>query len=346
MDSIEGAGKQEDADRSRVNADFSSTEISFANVDITDDFMFSYIMRNPDICAELLEYMFPGHKIQKVRYMYDTDGEKSQEEGGGLVKEVSASVEIQKTLAEAFGMRGVRLDVYLDDGKVVYNVEMQNLVQAFLPKRTRYYHSEIDGGLLRRGAKYRELKPCYVIFICKFDPFGKGLYKYTFSSRCHEVENLELGDDAYTLFFSTVGTKEYVKADGTVDKVSDKLKELLRYMNDTKSYPVESSDNGLIRRIDIAVGEAKMDSEWRRAYMTYQARIWDAEEVGEERGLKKGMERGLKKGEERGLKKGKETQARETAIKLYQRGNTPADIADIVGYAVEVVEKWLGLVTA
>lgn len=36
-------------------------------------------------------------------------------------------------------------------------------------------------------------------------------------------------------------------------------------MNDAKNYPVEDSDNELIRRIDAAVGEAKMNGEWRRS---------------------------------------------------------------------------------
>ncbi len=161
-------------------------------------------------------------------------------------------------LAETFGKKGVRLDVYMDDGHTVYNVEMQARRKPHLPYRIRYYHSEIDSSLIWRGAKYSELKPCYMIFICKFDPFGKGLYKYTFTNRCHEVDGLELGDDAYTLFFSTVGTKECL--DGTeCGGESNELKELLHYMNDTKSYPVEDSDNELIRRIDAAVGEAKMD---------------------------------------------------------------------------------------
>lgn len=290
----------------------------YIDVDITDDFMFSYIMRNPDICIKLLQYMFPLHKIQKVRYIYDTDEEKSL--GEALMKEAKIQPEIQKTLAEAFGRRGVRLDVYLDDGKVVYNVEMQNLLQEFLPKRTRYYHSEIDASLLQRGAKYKDLKPCYVIFICKFDPFGEGLYKYTFSSKCHEVENLELGDDAYTLFFSTVGTKESMNK-SKKGEVSDKLKELLRYMNDTRHYPVRDSDNELIQKIDAAVDEAKMDDEWRRAYMTYQARIWDAEDVG------------------------KEKQAKETAVKLYDMGLSVDKIVQAVSYPVEVIEKWLGLLS-
>jgi len=250
--------------------------------------------------------------------------DKSSEETSVLLKEAKTQPEIQKTLAEVFGRHGVRLDVYLDDGKAVYNVEMQNLLQAFLPKRARYYHSEIDAGLLRRGAKYRELKPCYVIFICKFDPFGEGLYKYMFSSSCHEVEGLNLGDDAYTLFFSTVGTKESVDGTGK-GEVSDKLKELLRYMNDTKSYSVESSDNELIKRIDAAVGVAKNDSEWRRAYMTYQARIWDAEDVGEARGEEKAK--------------------MEMARSLYADGVSIEKIVKYVKYPMEVIEKWLGLAT-
>lgn len=49
--------------------------------------------------------------------------------------------------------------------------------------------------------------------------------------------------------------------------------------------------------------------------------------------------------EKQGRAEGEEKKAKEAAKKLYQRGNSPADIADIVGYAVEVVEKWLGLVT-
>ncbi len=61
---------------------------SYADVDITDDFMFSYIMRNPDICIALLECLFPDHKIRKVVYIYGEDGEES------FPEEVSASSEI------------------------------------------------------------------------------------------------------------------------------------------------------------------------------------------------------------------------------------------------------------
>lgn len=288
--------------------DTEAAEKKYQDVDITDDFMFSYIMRQPEICIELLEYLFPGHKIKTVKYIRTDDEEEAAE---------NVRADSQKTLAEIFGKRGVRLDVYLDDGKTVYNVEMQTVQQSFLPKRSRYYQAQIDINLLERGANYDQLKPSYVIFICKFDPFDRKKYRYMFQNMCEDVDGLALNDEAYKVFFSTVGTE---------GEISDNLRELLRYMNDTKDYPVSETKYDLIRKIDDAVGIAKKDDEWRRAYMTYQIHQRDAELRGEA--------------------KGKEEQARESANRLYKRGDDPADIADIVGYTVDTVKKWLGLMPA
>lgn len=46
-----------------------------------------------------------------------------------------------------------------------------------------------------------------------------------------------------------------------------------------------------------------------------------------------------------GISIGEEMMAKKTAEKLFKRGDDPAEIADIVGYAVETVKKWLGLVS-
>ena len=81
--------------------------------------------------------------------------------------------------------KGIRLDVYAKDEKnTCYNVEMQGVKKASLPKRTRYYHSQMDMDLLLSGQDYDELSDVYVIFVCDFDPFGMGLYKYTFDHLC------------------------------------------------------------------------------------------------------------------------------------------------------------------
>ena len=39
-----------------------------ADVDIRDDFMFSYVMCNRQICTELLQYLLPDRKISRIEY--------------------------------------------------------------------------------------------------------------------------------------------------------------------------------------------------------------------------------------------------------------------------------------
>lgn len=262
------------------------TETNYAHIDIIDDFMFAYVMQSPDLCIELLEYLFPGHKIQRVDYLAaNEEPDITVVVENGVAKTYPVA---QKTLVVAFGKKGIRMDIYLDDGNIVYHVEMQTTRTGYLPKRSCYYAGLVDINQLNRGQEYDQLKPTYIIFICKFDPFGKGLYQYTFSNKCDEVDGLELGDESYKIFLNTAGTKERPdekgssgKTEGNSSRISDGMKELLRYMNNTKDYPVESAQYDLIKKIDAAVAHAKQDEEWRRAYMTYQANQREAELRGE-----------------------------------------------------------------
>ena len=232
---------------------------SIDSVDIRDDFMFSYVMCNRDICTKLLQYLLPGHKIDRIEYYDLGDGGTGMPEGGtgqsgdSSKKYEPLHLDAQKSLIEAFNRRTVRLDVYLDDGKSVYNLEMQTTRHAALPKRARLYQAHMDINQLQRGQFYTKLRPSFVIFICTFDPFDEGRYLYSFRNVCRET-GAELGDEAYKLFFNTAGTH---------GEISDSLREILRYMNDPKSYPVEQAGLPLIRSIDEAVDKAKMDNEWR-----------------------------------------------------------------------------------
>ena len=154
---------------------------------------------------------------------------------------------------------------------------MQTTRHAGLAKRARLYQAHMDINQLQRGQFYTSLRPSFVIFICTFDPFDEGRYLYSFRNVCRET-GAELDDEAYKLFFNTAGTR---------GEISDSLREILRYMNDPKSYPVEKADLPLIRSIDEAVDDAKMSNEWRHAYMIYQVHQQDAELRGEERGEQK-----------------------------------------------------------
>ena len=304
---------------------------SIDSVDIRDDFMFSYVMCNRDICTKLLQYLLPGHKIDRIEYYDLGEGGTGRPEGGTEQSNDSSKkyeplhLDAQKSLIEVFNRRTVRLDVYLDDGKSVYNLEMQTTRHAALPKRARLYQAHMDINQLQRGQFYTKLRPSFVIFICTFDPFDEGRYLYSFRNVCRET-GAELGDEAYKLFFNTAGTH---------GEISDSLREILRYMNDPKSYPVEQAGLPLIRSIDEAVDKAKMDNEWRHAFMIYQIHQQDAELRGEARGISIGE----KRGEARGISIGEERKAIDTA-KSMMRENLPDDmISRVTGLPVSEVNK-------
>lgn len=71
-----------------------------------------------------------------------------------------------------------------DENKTRYNVEMQIEKKPALGKRSRYYQSQMDMEMLLIGEDYVELPNTYVIFICDFDPFWEGKYRYTFRTKC------------------------------------------------------------------------------------------------------------------------------------------------------------------
>ena len=123
----------------------------YQELTFTDDFMFGKVLvNNPEICRRLLEVLL---EIKKIAFP-----------------------ERQKTIEILSDGKGIRLDVYVDDENgTIYNIEMQTKVKKELPKRSRYYQGMIDMNLIERGAKYKELKLSFVIFICLNDPFGYGL---------------------------------------------------------------------------------------------------------------------------------------------------------------------------
>ena len=140
---------------------------------IKDNFMFGAVMCDEGRCHRFLE-MALGFPIERV--------------------EISK----EKCMVYHPQYKGVRLDVYAkDENNTHYNVEMQAVLHAALPRRARYYHSQIDMELLMSGASYAELPNSYVIFICDFDPFERGKYRYTFRNYCDEIADLSEGINAF-----------------------------------------------------------------------------------------------------------------------------------------------------
>ena len=165
---------------------------------LKDDFMFGTVMSMPENCKRLLE-MTMRISIGRIE----------------VIREKSITYHPE--------YRGVRLDVYArDERNTRYNIEMQMMRRPAMNKRARYYHSQIDVELLLSGLGYAALPDVYVIFICDFDPFGKGRYLYTFSRSCREVPSLELKDGGCCLFLNAYG-----KNDG---EVPEELRKFLQFI--------------------------------------------------------------------------------------------------------------------
>ena len=107
-----------------------------------------------------------------------------------------------------------------------------------------------------------------MIFICTYDPFGKGRWVYTFENRCREDQSVALGDGAVKIILNTKGH---------VGEISDDLKALLRYMD---SFVPEDS---YTKALDSAVTDVRKDESFRREYMVLNELLRENQRLGEHR---------------------------------------------------------------
>ena len=213
----------------------------YSELTFTDDFMFCKILSsNMKLCKEMLELIL-GIKIRCVEL-----------------------VQSQVSIEEKYDARGIRLDVYVEDAdNTVYDIEMQTTAQVDLPKRTRYYQGMIDLNLISRGAHFKELKKAYVIFICAFDPYDRGLPIYTFENICRECPDLKLGDDT---------AKVILNAGGSRVGLSEDMCAFLDFLQKG------TADSDLTKGLSVAVSKAKEHKEWEVEYMTMFMKIQEERE--------------------------------------------------------------------
>ena len=225
-----------------------TSQTSWEELSISNDFLFGKVMQNPELCKELLQRILPDLDIDHVEYP-----------------------ELQKTIKEDFDAKGVRLDAYVNDGKgTVYDIEMQAVTSKYLPKRTRYYQSMIDLQLVDKGQDYDTLNNSYIIFICLSDLFGKNRYMYTFENVCEEDSEVILNDGA---------KKVFLNADGKNGAVSEELKAFLDYVAGRPSEDI------FVKKLKRAVEKAKKNREWRHEYMTLLMRDRENRKIGMEVGI-------------------------------------------------------------
>ena len=203
-------------------------------------------MKNKELCTHLIEQIL-HIQIKDIHYL-----------------------ETEKNVSVRLDSKSIRLDVYVEDEQgTVLDIEMQTVgntsilfrdkdettVLKELPLRTRYYQSMISMDMLRKGMKYRDLQKSYVIFICTFDPFGKGLPLYSFRYRSKENSSLELGDLTENIFLNA-------KAE---EKVPDtELSAFLSYVNGNVA------KSTFTQAVDREAERVKNNNDWRNRVMTWE----------------------------------------------------------------------------
>ena len=220
----------------------------FEELELRDDFMFGKVMQNKEICKKTLEVLL-GIQIENIEYP-----------------------ETQKIINITYQGKSVRLDVYVaDDMNTVYNAEMQQKdgseILEQLPKRSRYYQGMLDLSLIERGLPYTALHKSYIIFICTFDPFGEGKYRYTFQHLCKEDTSLVLEDGMTKLFFNTKGNLE---------DAPEELRIFLQYIE------TKQPESEFTKKIDHEVERTKRNEKWRREYMKELLHDFDIKEEGKQ----------------------------------------------------------------
>lgn len=219
---------------------------------IKDNFMFGAVMQVEENCRGFLE-MVLGFPIERV------------------------VISTEKSIIYHPEYRGVRLDVYAEDEQHThYNVEMQMRKKRALGKRSRYYHSQIVMEALEKGVEYEAVPDTFVIFLCDFDPFGQGLYCYTFQSTCTEDDTVMLEDGCHTIFLNTKGRNP--------EAIPEELVKFLKFVSADLRESEEDFGDELIRKFQNTIRQIKIDREMGERYMIFEEMLREEKMEGKQEG--------------------------------------------------------------
>lgn len=218
---------------------------------IKDNFMFGAVMMDEDNCKGLLERVLEI-PIDRV------------------------DVSKEKSIVYHPEYKGVRLDVYAKDEKQTrYNVEMQVERKPALGKRSRYYQSQMDMEMLLTGEDYTELPNTYVIFICDFDPFGDGLYRYSTGMVCEETGK-SVSDGVKTVYLNAHGRNR--------DGIPEELLQFLDYVKNTGRTEGISTTDPFVRHLQDSIDKIKQNRGMEERYMLLEEMMRNEKREGNTEG--------------------------------------------------------------
>ena len=141
---------------------------------------------NPDLCREILERIL-DIRIDRIEAI------EVESEGPAIVR------------------RGVRFDVFAKSDRAAFEVRCKATSRKACPSACGTTAPQLDRRMLNKGDDFEDLRPVYVIFICRRDPFGKGLPTYTFRSRCDEDPDVAFDNGSLDVVLNSQGDLEQAR---------------------------------------------------------------------------------------------------------------------------------------
>ena len=265
----------------------------------TNDFVFTMVMRDPDICKGIVELLLLDEEIGEIKIATADNSLPDKAKEPEVVPQ--ASLDFGKD------MRGVRFDAYVKTANEWIDIEMQTTNKHDIEKRSRYYQVLMDTDCLEKGSKFKDLKTTYVVFICTFDYFSLDEPIYVVESYIRK-NNLHFDDGTSKILLNTKCSPA---------KVPEKLRAFYAYIND----PAKVGSK-LIEDINERVEEYNT-KEWREKFVTLEYMIAEAKEEG------------LAEGEASGRAEREIEMARAMKEKKYSID----EISELTGLSAEEIEK-------
>ena len=153
-----------------------------------------------------------------------------------------------------------------------------------LPKRSHYYHSQMNMELLSSGESYNSLPDTYVIFICDFDPFGLQRYCYNFESRCLEDTTLSLGNGSKSIFLSTKGNNS--------SDIYPELLSFLTFIRENQPEDLRDYHDAHVTQLQDTIYQIKRSKELGSRFMLLEIMLDEKYREGKTEGLTEGLTKG------------------------------------------------------
>jgi predicted transposase/invertase (TIGR01784 family) len=232
--------------------------------------------------------------------------------------------------------KSVGLDIRATtDDKTKLQIDVQCQEDGRIANRSVFYQSKMQKNALKKNEEYDDLPNIISIWLVNYDETKRKYHThealYTFKKT--PLDQPEIATDKFRTFIV-----ELPKVDIKHAKVSDIFKVWVYFLRNPEKIPPEFLTIPEVKEAMEELRYVSCDPEVRRGYDSYIK--WQNDQINARshafnKGKREGMTQGITQGVTQGIMQSK----KETAQKLFSKGMTIEDIADVTGLSSKEIES-------